>query len=68
MNYDHYYQQYVNQITLNNTTLQNLALRIFEAFFQILWNVNLSLNQTLLIFLLYLRQTWMTKLILAISP
>ena len=29
--------------------------------------MNLSLNQTLLTFLLYVRQTWMTQLILAIS-
>ena len=28
---------------------------------------DLSLNQTLLTFLLYVRQTWMTQLILAIS-
>ena len=38
-----------------------------QAFVQILLNVNLSLNQTLLIFLLYVRQTWMTQLILAAS-
>ena len=38
----------------------------FEAFVQILLNVNLSLNQTLLTFWLYVRQTWMTQLILAI--
>ena len=31
------------------------------------FNVNLSLNQTLLTFLLSMRQTWMTQLILAIS-
>ena len=34
---------------------------------RILVIVNLSLNQTLLTFLLYLKQTWMTQLILAIS-
>ena len=34
---------------------------------QILLNVNVSLNQTLLTFLLYVRQTWMTQLILALS-
>ena len=62
-----YYQKEINQITLNHTTLSNLALRIFEAFVPILLNVNLSLNQTLLTFLLYVRQTWMTQLILAIS-
>ena len=32
-----------------------------------LWNVNLSLNQTLPIFLLNVRQNCMTQLILAIS-
>ena len=31
-----------------------------------LLNVNVSFNQTLLTFLLYMRQTWMTQLILAI--
>ena len=36
--------------------------KIFVAFVQILLNVNLSLNQTLLTFLFYLRQTWMTLL------
>ena len=36
----------------------------FEAFVQILLNVNLSLNQTLLTIWLYVRQTWMTQLIL----
>ena len=40
---------------------------MFEAFVQILLIVSLSLNQTLLTFLLYVRQTWMTQLILAIS-
>ena len=45
----------------------NLALQIFEASVRILLNVNLSLNQTLLTFLLYVRQTWMTQLILTIS-
>ena len=63
-----YYQKHVNQIILNRTTLWSLALRIFEAFVRILLIVNLSLNQTLLTFLLYVRQTKMTQLILAISP
>ena len=45
----------------------NLALQIFEASVRILLNVNLSLNQTLLTFLLYVRQIWMTILILAVS-
>ena len=47
-----YYQKHVNQIILNHTTLRRLALRIFESFIQILLIVNLSLNQTLLKFLL----------------
>ena len=55
-----YYQKDVNQITLNHSTLLNFALQIFEAFIQILLNVNLSLNKTLLTFWLYVRQTWMT--------
>ena len=62
-----YYQKHVNQIILNRTTLWSLALRIFEAFVRILLIVNLSLNQTLLTFLLCVRQTWMTQLILAVS-
>ena len=61
-----YYQKHVNQIILNRTTLWSLALRIFEAFIRILLIVNLSLNQTLLTFLLCVRQTWMTQLIMAI--
>ena len=63
-----YYQKHVDQIIVNRTTLQSLALRIFEAFVRILLIANLSLNQTLLTFLLYVRQTKMTQLILAISP
>ena len=62
-----YYQKHVNQIILNDTTLYILALRIFEAFVWILLIVNLSLNQTLLAFMLYVRQTWMAQLILTIS-
>ena len=62
-----YYQNDVNQITLNNTTLWNLALWIFEVFLQVLLDINLSLNQTLLIFLLSVIQTWITHLILTIS-
>ena len=42
-------------------------LPIFKVFTLTLLIVNLSLNETLLIFLLYPRQTWMTHLILAIS-
>ena len=48
-----YYQKHVNQIILNPITLWRLTLRIFEAFIRILLIVNLSLNQTLLTFLLY---------------
>ena len=62
-----YYQKHVNQIILNRATLWSLALKIFEAFVRILLIVNHSLNQTLLTFLLCVRQTCMTQLILAIS-
>ena len=62
-----YYQKDANQITLNRITLWSLALQKFEALNHILLIVNLSLNQTLQTFLLYERQTWMTRLILAIS-
>ena len=44
----------------------SLALQIFEAFLSISLNVNLSLNQTLLTLVLYVWQTCMIKLILAI--
>ena len=52
---------------LNQTTLQSLALWIFEAFFRNFLIANLSLDQTLLTFLLCVRQIWMTQLILVIS-
>ena len=61
------YQKYVNQVTSNHTTLWILNLPIFNVFVWNLLVVNLSLNQTLLIFLLYMRQTWKTWLIQAIS-
>ena len=61
-----YYWKHVNQIILN-ITLCSLALPKFEAFVPILLILNLSLNQNLLPFLLYVRQTWMTELVLAIS-
>ena len=48
-------------------TSLKLSFTNFEALVPILLNVNLSLNQTLLTFLLYVRQTWMTQLILVIS-
>ena len=54
-----YYQKHVNWINLNRTTLWSLALWIFEAFVQILLLVNLSLNQTLLTFLLCVRPGWL---------
>ena len=44
-----------------------ISFKVFKAFIQILLIANLSLNQSLLTFLLYVRQTWMTQLILAIS-
>ena len=66
MNYDHLTKN-VNQIILNRSTLRSLALHIIEAFVQILLIVDLSLHQILLTFLLYMRQTWMAQLILAIS-
>ena len=50
----------------SNNSLK-LSFTIFEAFVRILLNVNLSLNQTLLTFLLYVRQTWTAQFILAIS-
>ena len=45
-----------------NLSFTNIRL----PFVPILLNVNLSLNQTLLTFLLYLREIWITQLILAI--
>ena len=54
------------QITLNRITLQSLALQIFKAFVRVLLIANLSLNQTLQT-LFYVKKTWMTQLILAIS-
>ena len=47
-----YYPKHVNQIILNRTTLWSLALQIFETFIWILLIGNLSLDQTLLTFLL----------------
>ena len=46
---------------------QKLNFTIFEAFIRILLIVNLSFTQTLLTFLLCVKQTWMTQLILAVS-
>ena len=63
MNYDHL----TKNIILNRSALRSLALHIIEAFVQILLIVDLSLHQILLTFLLYMRQTWMAQLILAIS-
>ena len=56
MNYGH-----VNQVILNCKILESLALQIFEASIRILLIVNLIMNQTLLIFLLCVRLTWMTQ-------
>ena len=44
-----------------------LAFWIFDAFVRILLTVNLSLNQTLLTFLLCVRQIWIAQLFLANS-
>ena len=48
-------------MTLNHTSLLNLALRIFQVFVRIFLIAYLYLNQT---FLDYMKQTWMIKLIL----
>ena len=48
------------------TKIQKDGVQIFEAQVRILLIVDLSLNQTLLTFLLYVRQTWMAQLILEI--
>ena len=57
-----YYQKHIKQITFNHTTLLNLTLPIFEVFILISLDVNLSMNQTLLMFLFYKSQTWITPL------
>ena len=49
----------LNYLKLSFTNIQGLRLNLLI--------VSLSLNQTLLTFLLYVRQTWMAQLILAIS-
>ena len=49
----------LNSLKLSFTNSQGLRLNLLI--------VSLSLNQTLLKFLLYVRQTWMAQLILAIS-
>ena len=61
------YQKYLNQITSSHTTLWILDLPIFNVFVWILLVVNLFLNQTPLILLLYMRQTWKLWLNKAIS-
>ena len=61
------HQKYVNQITSNCLTLWILDLPIFNVFVWILLVMNLSLNQTLLIFLLDIRQSWKTQLIEVMS-
>ena len=49
----------LKSLKLSFTNIQGLRLNLLI--------VSLSLNQTLLTFLLYVRQTWMAQLILAIS-
>ena len=61
------YEKYLNQITSSHTTLWILDLPIFNVFVWILLVVNLFLNQTPLILLLYMRQTWKIRLTEAIS-
>ena len=63
---DHIWKD-VNQIILHHSILRNLGLPIIEVFIWFLLNVNLSSSQTLLTFLLFMRQTQITQLILAIS-
>ena len=48
-----YYQKHVNQITLNHTTCYYVVLLMSEVFVQMLLDVSLFLNQTLLAFLQY---------------
>ena len=50
-----------------NFESHNSLNKHLSTFVPILLNVNLSLNQTLKTFLLYVRQTWITQLILVIS-
>ena len=52
---------------LHNSLKLNFKGFMFDAFVQILLILNLSLNPTLLTFLLSVRQTWMTESILAVS-
>ena len=61
------HQKYINQITLNYTALQSLALLIFEVFVLTQLVVNLSSKETLLKFFLYVRQTLKIQFILVIS-
>ena len=53
-----YYQKHVNQITLNDIYLLNLALPMLEVFVRILLDVDFSLNQSLPTFLLFVRLSW----------
>ena len=62
-----YYQKDLKYINSIHPTLWILALPVFEVFVQFSLNLNLSLNQTLLTFLLYVRQIWMTQMTLTIS-
>ena len=53
--------------TDNFKSHNSLTLNFTDKFVQILLSVNLFLNQTLRTSLLYVRQTWMTQLILTIQ-
>ena len=55
------------RMNVSSFWLSGLALPILKFFHLTLVVVNLSLDQTLLIFLLYIGQTWITQITLAIS-
>ena len=57
----------LGEVSWYGNLLSGVELPIFEAYVRILLIVSLSLNQTLLRLLLYIRQAWMTQLILTNS-
>ena len=59
-----YYQKHIKQVTLNHRLLQNSAVLILEVFVRIWLDENLSMNHGPLTVLLYMKQIWMTQLIL----
>ena len=58
---------FIFRMNVSSFWLSGLALPILKFFRLTLVVFNLSLNQTLLIFLLYIGQTWITQITLAIS-